>query len=101
VENLQNELGRQRERDSKNQQSLLALQQAIESVHADASGDIARTLTEPPRAGNGTAAWQEELVAAQRQFERERAVLQSTVEKLREETARLRQALEIVGVYNE
>jgi hypothetical protein len=102
VETLRAELEREREQDSKNKERLAVLDRALETAHTGAADEVARSLAENPSAAeNGPQSLQDNLLAAQRQFERERALLQSTVDRLRDETARLRQALEIVGVYNE
>jgi predicted nuclease with TOPRIM domain len=77
----------------------------VEAARADAAAERERNTNtleqEKARAEAERRIWQEQLEAAQRRFDEKNNSLQGEVERLREETTALQEALEIVGVVGE
>jgi chromosome segregation ATPase len=105
VGGLQAEMAQLRNRETEQQQMIAALQQTVETLHAEAAtereGHNNVLSEERSRAAAERQKWQEEKDASERRFEEEIHALRSEVDHLRGELTVCQQALEIVGVVGE
>jgi chromosome segregation ATPase len=105
IEKLNAGLAQQRNRETEQQQMIAALQQMVDTLHAESVAEREchhnALSEEKASAAAERQKWQEEKQAAEARFEEENNALRSEVEQVRGELAVFQHALEIVGVVGE